>query len=33
VLAIMKETEHVPSHARRKHVLYRLDETDGGLLD
>ena len=31
VLAIMKETEHVPSAERRKHVLYRLDETDGGL--
>jgi phenylpropionate dioxygenase-like ring-hydroxylating dioxygenase large terminal subunit len=31
VLAIMKEAEHRPSTERRKHVLYRLDETDGGL--
>lgn len=33
VLAIIKETELVASHARRKYVLYRLDEIDGGLLD
>ena len=31
VLAVMKEAEHVASAERRKHVLYRLDEIDGGL--
>jgi phenylpropionate dioxygenase-like ring-hydroxylating dioxygenase large terminal subunit len=31
VLAVMKESETVASAERRKHVLYRLDEIDGGL--